>query len=292
MKTPPKTPSLLELLEKIPESVKKAISKYNFMTMNITECHNALIEIRDKFELPPWHPLTLYIKKVSCGAIHGYALSGENCWAVKHRALSDYFIAIDEIGKKHKARWIRLAVKAKRGDYYTEEVRVDVCPQKKLVWSYRTETTLGDGLQLSGPPGGSHICVSTNRLLRVSSKLIKEGATCKNVTPVCLDIHILNKGKTDNTAPEPIEPVQPDTKTETDYKPPMFPFDYDINKTDMSNHEDTSENTQGFVPTEEHVVLLKLMGEISSAQLEKLGAQETAFKIKLLVKQLTGATNE
>ena len=280
-----------QIYAKLPDAIKQEIGKYTPLVEKSSEgLHTILQNLRRQFNIPPWHEITLYFKLTAAKSVN----STNDTWERFELDRKTYTDIIPDV-----KTWLWMFVTVKRGDDESIKQLVAVRPDKKhpIIWNVRTDRQIKcdtfSAKQKSS--ANKYMCLRASRIYNKAEELLaagKTGADEPEDVIFVLDSETAEVTVKSNKVTEPVKQAQKlaaqirDNKTPEDYKPPMFPFDYDIRK------ESLPPSKHGVILTTRQETLLNLMGEISSAQLEKLGAQETAFEIKALVKQLTGATNE
>lgn len=279
-----------QLLLSFPDNVKSVIREYSpLATKSISELHDILQKVRLACGIAPWHPLTRYMKMEAEGALEGRRMSVSNMWAI----YNDESFYTDE--QDAPDTWLYMNVVLSKGDERTEPHLVAVSCKRDLLWSLYTERPVKDSI-ITHLPSGKTIVFKKDAIMRQAAVLLRNGYTC-NSTPA----EFRHTVRTINRKPAaPALPV-PEIKTEEDYKPPMFPFDHDINEL-KEDHVSLTPEAQAYVKQQEQkrkekqssdftskqLMLFKLMGEVTSSQLDSIGAKDTASEVRELVRQLTG----
>lgn len=132
MKCPP---TLDEVFQQIPAEVQQHItSSCDIGGKDSGELHKLLMNVRARFALPPWSPITMYFKLLARPVRHGRMFSHDNAWVN-----SGLDAVVQNIPSSKQAAWVRLRVTMERGDKKETPFVVAVHPSKKLIWSYNTE---------------------------------------------------------------------------------------------------------------------------------------------------------
>lgn len=271
------------LYDKLPKCAKDELGKYeNLALKGFDELHSILDKIRLNQCISPKNIFTLYMKcftRVHCTKKNPN--NSESYWINKGFERKDY--SINRLDKDHA--WYNVEVNVTCHGSKYPPVRLFVNPMTGEIWSYLSEMGIkGPTININDPTGLLPRYYLPTKCILEKTKEAYAAEESKHSMYDNLVLTFDTVGSGTNTAAS--ETQEPEVKTPADYKPPMFPFDYDIRK------ESLPPRKQGIILTAEQEVLLRLMGEITGAQLDKLGAVDTASEIRALVKQLTGATNE
>lgn len=128
-------PTLDEVFQQIPEEVRQYITtSCDIGGKNAGELHKILMNVRARFALPPWSPITLYFKLLAQPVRHGRTFSRDNAWVN-----SGLESVVQDIPSSKQSAWVRLRVTMERGDKKEPSFVVAVHPAKSLMWSYNTE---------------------------------------------------------------------------------------------------------------------------------------------------------
>lgn len=119
------------LYNSLPGDLKKAIRAYEPLEAKTKdELHDILVTLREKFDLSPWHPLTLFIKKFALGRRSGRPFKATNVWVSLSNKDNEYTSASIEWAN------VLIHVHLKSG---TRDLHAAIWPAKEKLWSYQTE---------------------------------------------------------------------------------------------------------------------------------------------------------
>ena len=120
-----------ELYNLFPDDLKGAIRAYEPLEDKTAEdLYKALMAIREKFDLSPWHPLTAFIKKFALSRRSGRPLEAHNVWISLINKDDDY--------TNEHIEWANVLIHVHMGGV-VKDVHAAIWPDKEKLWSYQTE---------------------------------------------------------------------------------------------------------------------------------------------------------
>lgn len=121
-----------DLYNTFPDDLKEAIRAYEPLEAKTTEqLHNILFMLRLRFDLSPWHPLTLFIKSYARGSMTGRPSTPENQWISYGTKHSTY--------KEKVPKWVNLLIHVHLTNATIIDTHIAIQPSTGKLWSYKTE---------------------------------------------------------------------------------------------------------------------------------------------------------
>ena len=169
----------VEMVSTFPEGLKKALQSFGDVELKSTdELHEFMIKAREEFDLPPWHPFTLYIKEaareIGCT---GYAYELKNIWFTfsKGREEGNYEIP-ESLPIVHDWVYVKLLLSLDEGD--KEEYNFVVQPKKNRIWNLTTETAVVAGERLNMQSKRmKNVHIKQKVLIDKAAKAVQKGVT-------------------------------------------------------------------------------------------------------------------
>lgn len=101
------------------------------------EMHNFMLEMRQKYEIPPWDAFTLLFQRAALGSGESKRMTRDTSWYLSDLTENGFVL------NAHKSKdWCVVNLKITNNQSITSNVQVAVQPSKQLIWSYRSESAV------------------------------------------------------------------------------------------------------------------------------------------------------
>lgn len=163
------------IFESLPLEAQGELKEFGALEgKNHKELHDFLLHLREKYIIPPWHPLTLMFKRAAPPmTVKSGPVASEMYWCKRGMYNEDMFVPNAEIGNQ---TWciIHISVSDKYGSTYKTDVVVD--PKNDIVWSLKSEVRLiSSVITVQGDGHGGHTTLKRRMLLRIAKAAIAKG---------------------------------------------------------------------------------------------------------------------
>ena len=264
-----------ELYNSFPDDLKEAIRAYEPLEAKTTEqLHNILLMLRLRFDLSPWHPLTLFIKCYAKGCMTGRPSAPENQWISYGGKRSTY--------KEEVSKWANLLIHVHLTNATVIDAHIAVQPSTGKFWSYKTEKEITRvAVQHPEKRRGGINKLSTGWVIERAAQVIKDNHNKHN--PIEIDYIVGDAGNQIYRHKHICKKAA--GKKNTINKNEAPPIVEAVQDTCLSEISRTEPKTDPITEADKEVLLTML--EMASLKLKELGMYSTLSRWRATVRRLT-----